>query len=457
MSQTNGKFILPDSVNDLKIKLRNVGPLRSRNAADSADVNLLQLDSSNIMQLMTRTQIATTPSSSNDVVNKTYVDTAISSGSGSTWLSAVLDGPLNTPPGSPSSGDRYLVGTSPTGLWAGHANAIAYYTTSWNFTIPSAGSFVNVNTYTAGFYVYSGSAWAAKDFEETTASTGLQKVGVDIQPKFETSNPTLQNASGSLAVKLDGFRAITSGASGIGVNLEASNPTLQVATNQLGVKLDSAAPIVTSSTGLVLQVEASNPSLQVVSNRLGVKLDAAGAIVSGSGGVAVQLESVTPTLQIATNKLGVKLNGSGAITTGASGVGVNLESSNPTLQIATNQLGVKLNASGSIVTGASGLAVQVDGVTVKINGSNQLEGLKPTKESFTLSATNITNGYIDLSHVVQTGSVLFFATGLLQLEGTDYTLSTVSSVTRVTFAGDLTAAGTALVSGDKITVAYSYL
>jgi hypothetical protein len=456
MSQLNGKFVLADTINDSKIRLRNANPLRARNAANSADVNLLQLDGSNIMQLMGQTQIATTPTASNDVANKNYVDTAIAT-SPSTWISAVLDGPLNTPPSSPSSGDRYLVGTSPSGLWSGHANAIAYYTSSWNFLTPTAGSFVNVNTYTTGFYVYSGSAWAAKDFEETTASTGLQKVGVDIQPKFEATNPTLQNASGSLAVKLDGSRAITSGASGIGVNLEASNPTLQIATNQLGVKLDSGAPIVTSSSGLILQVEASNPSLQIASNRLGVKLDGAGAIVSGSSGVAVQLESSNPSLQIATNKLGVKLNGSGAITSGASGVGVNLEGTNPTLQIATNQLGVKLNGSGAIVTGASGLAVQVDGVTVKINGSNQLEGLKPTKENFTLSATNITNGYIDLAHTVQTGSVLLFATGLLQLEGTDYTLSTVSSVTRVTFAGDLIAAGTALVAGDKLTVAYSYL
>ena len=31
----------------------------------------------------------------------------------------------NSPPGSPSGGDRHIVGTSPTGAWAGQANKLA--------------------------------------------------------------------------------------------------------------------------------------------------------------------------------------------------------------------------------------------------------------------------------------------------------------------------------------------
>ncbi len=43
----------------------------------------------------------------------------------------------NTPPGSPSSGDRYIVGTSPTGDWVGHEHELATYLGEWIYeTIP---------------------------------------------------------------------------------------------------------------------------------------------------------------------------------------------------------------------------------------------------------------------------------------------------------------------------------
>lgn len=527
MSTVKGRFIEPDSVTSSRILLNNNTALRSKNAAGSSNVELLKLDTSDVLQLQVQTQIATTPSATNDVVNKSYVDLQVGQVA-STWLPAALDGPQNTPPTLPNVGDRYLVGTSPTGAWSGKANNEATYTVlGWVFTAPVTGNVLNVNTYTSGFYYWNGSAWVTRDFEKTTASLGLIKVGADIQPNYEVSNPTLKNSSGYIAVNLDGSRAITTGSSGIGVNVEASSPslqcvanelgikfdtngglqkttsgvsvklessspTLQIATNQLGVKLNPAGAVVTSASGVGVSLESSNPSLQIATNQLGVKLDASGAIISGASGVAVQLEASSPTLQIATNRLGVKLDSSGAIVTGTNGVAVALESSspslqisgnqlgvkldpagavikgtsgvavqleatNPTLQISTNRLGVKLNAAGAVVASASGLIVQVDGTTLKINGSNQLEGVKPKKELFTLTGTDITNGYINLTQLAFTGSTLVFVNGLLQNETADYTVSTVSSVTRITFTGDLTATGTAVVAGDKVVVAYSYL
>jgi hypothetical protein len=41
----------------------------------------------------------------------------------------------NTPPGSPSVGDAYIVGASPTGAWAGHAGKIAICEVGTTFTI----------------------------------------------------------------------------------------------------------------------------------------------------------------------------------------------------------------------------------------------------------------------------------------------------------------------------------
>jgi hypothetical protein len=53
---------------------------------------------------------------------------------------AVLDRNLSTPPVSPAANAAYIVGASPTGAWAGKANAIAIFIDGfWTFEIPLAG------------------------------------------------------------------------------------------------------------------------------------------------------------------------------------------------------------------------------------------------------------------------------------------------------------------------------
>jgi len=57
-------------------------------------------------------------------------------------LSRIAIDILNTPPGSPSDEDTYLIDSSPTGAWVGHANEVACYdsgSTSWKFITPTAG------------------------------------------------------------------------------------------------------------------------------------------------------------------------------------------------------------------------------------------------------------------------------------------------------------------------------
>lgn len=49
-------------------------------------------------------------------------------------MPVVLDADLTAPPGSPSAGDAYIVGLSPTGAWAGKALQIARWSGSaWEF------------------------------------------------------------------------------------------------------------------------------------------------------------------------------------------------------------------------------------------------------------------------------------------------------------------------------------
>jgi len=84
------------------------------------------------------------------------------------------------------------------------------------------------------------------------------------------------------------------------------------------------------------------------------------------------------------------------------------------------------------------------------------------KENLTLNGTDISNQFKDLAQLITPNSLTVSVLGVIYYEGLDYTLSTVSLVTRVTFAGALATGGTTsgvsseLISGDILRVQYKY-
>lgn len=74
--------------------------------------------------------------------------------------SGAKDKDLATPPGSPASGDLYIVAASATGAWSGHDGEITYYTDSWNFISPNEGFTFWVNDENK-LYTYDGTNWVA--------------------------------------------------------------------------------------------------------------------------------------------------------------------------------------------------------------------------------------------------------------------------------------------------------
>ena len=77
MSQSNGKYLQDSTVSDLKVRLRNNQPLRARNAADSGDVTILKLNASDAPEFTIQPVVPGSPSTTNQVANKGYVDTAV--------------------------------------------------------------------------------------------------------------------------------------------------------------------------------------------------------------------------------------------------------------------------------------------------------------------------------------------------------------------------------------------
>ena len=67
--------------------------------------------------------------------------------------------PLNAPPASPVAGQAWIVGTSPSGAWAGKSGHVAGYTAGgWRFIAPADGIYLLVKS-TGTFATYRGGAW----------------------------------------------------------------------------------------------------------------------------------------------------------------------------------------------------------------------------------------------------------------------------------------------------------
>lgn len=78
---------------------------------------------------------------------------------GHDWQESVIDKDLATPPGSPATGDRYIVATGGTGAWVGKDGQIAEWDGSaWVFAIPNEGFTTRVMDENL-LYIHDGTAW----------------------------------------------------------------------------------------------------------------------------------------------------------------------------------------------------------------------------------------------------------------------------------------------------------
>lgn len=151
--------------------------------------------------------------------------------------------PLATPPGSPTLGDRYIVGASATGAWAGKDGKIVVYqkdetnTSAWAFFTPQEGwgaKVLDVTTTIAPVeYVYRGGNWLARFgtmATETLPAAGLiRSTGTHLASVTLESRLTL-DAGGTLHM-------------GLGAMADESMPAVglvrSTGTHVAGVTLDS--------------------------------------------------------------------------------------------------------------------------------------------------------------------------------------------------------------------------
>ena len=164
--------------------------------------------------------------------------------------------------------------------------------------------------------------------------SGLALSSTGISSKLEASNPSLEvNASNELRVK---FSTTASGlqqvAAGLAIKLQASNPSLSISgSSELGVKLDAAGTITSGASGLAVNV--SN-GIAIVSNALRAKLGA----TDYSGNATLVFDSTDNGLQVKVN------NTTGGLTVTASGLAAAVDGTSITKDGNDLQVGVAIES-----------------------------------------------------------------------------------------------------------------
>lgn len=167
---------------------------------------------------------------------------------------------LNTPPGSPSGGDRYIVGGSPTGAWVGKEYKIAHSLNgTWRFYDPKPGmqayDYVNDTVYTVDTNFtwvpefscgkYGSVTFSSFDKTSDTTLANITNLTATLSPgtySFSGYLPATAGASGgvklalggtALATKITANAKVYNGASLVGGDQYIYNSTAAAPTGQL--------------------------------------------------------------------------------------------------------------------------------------------------------------------------------------------------------------------------------
>ncbi|MDX1974485.1 MAG: DUF2793 domain-containing protein [Rickettsiales bacterium] len=180
--------------------------------------------------------------------------------------SVAIDVGLNTPPGSPTVGHCYLIGSSPTGAWSGKANYITQAQEGgvWLFMAPFTRATFWVNSKQEN-YSYTGSEWLPEGLLGKSTGDYL-RVGYltqDITVSGASTTSTIQIPARTIvmAVNVRVTTAVTGATTfSVGVSGDTTRygSSIAIALDTTNIGLSSSPLAYYSNTALVLTAAGSN-------------------------------------------------------------------------------------------------------------------------------------------------------------------------------------------------------
>jgi len=218
----------------------------------------LDLNGSNIFQYTEGTR-------DSDLINFGQMKTYIKNNTGGLEMQDSCISIVNDPSTiTPSNGARYLVGTSPVGVFSSNANDIAVYNnSSWSFISPTLGFLISIDNVPNSMFLYSGFSWSEKKFESTTASNGIKLVNGDLQANLEANNPTMEVIDGALSLKLNTDKGLGRSADGIAPLIDTNVFEFDSSSGSIKIKSDSITMSYISSSALGNGLNADGESIAI--------------------------------------------------------------------------------------------------------------------------------------------------------------------------------------------------
>lgn len=113
---------------------------------------------------------------------------------------AVVAVGIDAPPASPATGACWIVGAAPSGAWAGHAQAIAGWTSAgWIFVSPREGMRIWLDA-NAGSALFLGDEWRLGELHGKVFVEGDQVVGMRGEPIAEPLGGVTVDAEARAAI-----------------------------------------------------------------------------------------------------------------------------------------------------------------------------------------------------------------------------------------------------------------
>ena len=449
------KYIGSDQVGASQIELENNSPMRAKSFDGLSSFDLMEVDPSDLLQMLRHPYLPADAVNPLQAATKQQVD-AVSDAKANVNLDNLAAGDTSIPAGvdlrslETDQSNGFRIFTANQASSNSGALQIRTGTTEAAAVSGSVSIFAGINAtasgaaattvVTGGVTIRSGSITGG-----TQGSTGLVLIGsAGVSSSVTGNSGIVEFTTGSNAgVGSSGIMSIRSGESS-----NAAGSASGVTNIGTGRSLNGASGAITLFTGSV-SAAASYPG--ALNNSAG--LAATGAINLASGSISNVLSAaVTGSLNLTTGShSGTGNSGDINLSTGSISSGVRGKVSITSSIVEINS---QLDMQANKIVDLADPTLDQDAATKAYVDAQVVAGITNEKEAVVLDATDITNQYVDLANEYIPKSTWIGVGARVNLyEGLDFTISVVSSVTRITFIGPSATAGAeALADGDILYV-----